>query len=128
MFDFDIIKEAACDAGFAIAKENSRSVAVELAKGYVLVFDNGDEEDGILYFCDGGSWHSHGDLFAIQYKTDVELAPAFMLRDLKKGILLISKHMFQNGQIEISLVFGAQIGDVNYYLDGGEEILFKKLA
>lgn len=126
MFDLDIVREAARESGFAVAQEDQRSVAVTLAEGCVLVFANGDDDEAI-YIKDGGSWHSHGDLFAGYYKTDVELVPSFVLADLRRGLLLISKHVFRNGQIDVSLVFADQIGDVNYYLGAGEEITFRKL-
>lgn len=129
MFDLAIVRDAAREAGFGLSAHDGKAVAVMLAAGYTLVFDNGTSggDEGI-YFVNGGGWHSHGDLFASHYGTDLAMVPIAMLSDLRAGNLLIEKHAFPNGTIEIRIVFGNQIGDVNYYLGTGEEITFKKLA
>lgn len=128
MFDIDIVYEAALEANFPLGHRNPNMIEVLLTSTETLVFEDlVDQDDTIIYF-KTSSWHSHGDLFCEHYETEVEFVPMEILRDLRSGKLLITKHQFPNDQIDMSLQFGDQMGDVNYYLGAGEAIAFRRLA
>lgn len=59
MFDLEIISDSARECGFVVVEKSQESIAVELAQGHVLVFENRfDQADEAIYFKDAGSRHS----------------------------------------------------------------------
>ena len=60
------------------------------------------EKDTIIYFENGGQWHTHGDMFMHESGLSIESIPMYILDQLKKGELLICIDTFPEDQKRIS--------------------------
>ena len=128
MFDITLIKESSQEFKFPILEQSEKSISIQLKKGLILVFENlTEEDDTIIYFkSDSSQWHTHADMFINDEVPDVELVPYEIMKDLCSGDLLVSKHYYKNGVVEVKLEYPDFIGTLSY-VDPGEEITFIKI-
>jgi hypothetical protein len=89
IFDIDNIAKIATDLKFTLLSKTEKLIKVKLIENWILVFENIENKDTLIYFDQNHGWHTHGDIYVETNNISINDVPLLILMELQEGKLLL---------------------------------------
>jgi|SRR3989339_1718628 len=128
IFDINDIESTAIDLKYEIVEKSEKSIKIKLINDWILVFENIEQNDTIIYFENSMSWHTHGDLFTSE-EIKINDVPLLILLNIRDGKYLLVGNSYKNhiGKIDRRFDDLNHISGDIHLLEAGESVCFQKV-